>query len=111
MALPTRLHHQQHNIPAIRTRAHREFLAEAQSGEAACSGLPYTSFALLFQKATRLAGHVPSVRYARFLRQSPFTYFEGLAPDEHARLLRVVDLLKEHVRELREQGPLEAGQN
>jgi hypothetical protein len=106
MAQPARL-----TTPGPMTRAHREFLLELQSREAASSGLPYTSFALLFQKATRLASQVPGVRYARFLRQSPFTYFEGLPPDEHARLLRVVELLKDHVRELRERGPLDGEPN
>jgi hypothetical protein len=87
------------------TRAHRDFLDEAQA-ESAHSELPYNSFALLFQKATALACQAPQVRYDRFLRQAPFAYFEGLSAEEHARLLRVVELLKDHVRELR-RGPLE----
>jgi hypothetical protein len=82
------------------TRAHRDFLDEVQA-ESAHSELPYNSFALLFQKATALACQAPQVRYDRFLRQAPFAYFEGLSAAEHTRLLRVVELLKDHVRELR----------
>jgi hypothetical protein len=95
---------------ATLTRAHRQFLGELAT-ESRQSELPYTSFGLLFQKATTLACQAQKVRYDRFLRQAPFAYFEGLCPEEHARLLRVVDLLKEHVRELRGRGPVDGDPN